>query len=88
MNKNPEISDWQRYIRDNVHTVRAEQNLEGIYEPQGRVIIGRPQESDTNEARICRFDMKSRHEHSLATYDEICNRVRALASTLRTLLRS
>ena len=29
-----QVSDWQRYIRDNVHTVRAEQNLEGIYEPR------------------------------------------------------
>jgi len=83
-----QVSDWQRYIRDNVLTVRAEQNLEGIYEPQGMVIIGRTEDINTSEARVRWLDMKSRHEHALATYDEICNRVRALANTLRTLLRS
>src|SRR6185436_18431166 len=36
-----QITDWERYIRDNVHTVRAELGLADIDSPEGMVVIGR-----------------------------------------------
>jgi len=35
------VSDWQRHVREHVHEVRDVQKLPGIYEPSGRVIMGR-----------------------------------------------
>lgn len=82
-----QVRDWQRYIRDNVQTVRTEQKLDGIDQPGGVVIMGRSADI-TGEAAQRRWrDMKTTHDMNVATYDDVCARVRALASLLRTMLR-
>lgn len=83
-----QVRDWQRYVRDNVHTVRTEQKLENIYDPRGMVIIGRTQDIDGEKAAIRWRDMKNRHELYLFTYDELTERVRALAASLKKLMHN
>lgn len=83
-----QVRDWQRYIRDNVHTVRAEQGIPDIYDPRGMVVIGRTRDIKEGEATIRWRDMKNRHEFALFTYDELSDRVRAIATSLRTMLRA
>jgi len=80
-----QVSDWQRYIRDNAHTVRSELKLKGIYEPKGMVVMGRSAEIDKPDAETRWTDKKNRHEHAVFTYDEIIERVKALAHQLRRL---
>jgi hypothetical protein len=81
-----QVYDWQRYIRDNVHTVRNELGLDGIYEPSGMVIMGRSSAIDSDIARVRWRDLKGDHEPQVFTYDEIIERTRALADSLRHLL--
>jgi len=78
-----QVKDWQRYIRDNVHTVREEQRMPGIYEPAGMVIVGRSSDIDSVEAVTRWKDMKARGEPQLLTYDELIDRARALLLALR-----
>lgn len=78
-----QVRDWQRYIRDNVRTVRDELGLADIYEPKGMVLMGRSGDIEGDKARRRWIDMKNRHEFALFTYDELCERVNALAATLR-----
>jgi len=80
-----QVKDWQRYIRVNMRTVQGEQKLEGIYEPTGVVIMGRSEDIDTDQARTRWNDMKNNHEHELFTFDDLCDRVRSLAISLRRL---
>lgn len=82
-----QVRDWMRYINENLRTVANEQKLKGIYQPNGRVIMGRSQDIDTEEAMLRWKHLKS---ESLAvdTYDDIVDRVRELARTLRSILRS
>jgi hypothetical protein len=82
-----QVRDWQRYIRDNVATVRNELGLTSIYEPDGKVIIGRTAAIAGKDAERRWLDMKSRAEPAVATYDDLCVDVRALAGSLRQLLR-
>lgn len=81
-----QVRDWQRYVRDNVHTVRTELDLPGIYEPNGMVVIGRSGDIPKGDAQIRWRDLKSK-ELELFTYDEWVDRVKALSRTLRKLLR-
>ncbi|MGA9349994.1 MAG: Shedu anti-phage system protein SduA domain-containing protein [Anaerolineae bacterium] len=82
-----QVRDWQRYIRDNVHTVRIEQKLDGIDQPRGVLIIGRTADITGEEALMRWRDMKNTHEMDVATYDDVCDRVRSLAASLRCMLR-
>jgi len=81
-----QVRDWQRYVRDNVHTIRSEVGLDGIYEPRGMVVIGRSNSISTQKAQIRWRDMKSKQDPSIFTYDELCDNVRSLAITLRNTL--
>jgi hypothetical protein len=83
-----QVRDWQRYIRDNVHTVRSEQGFDEIYEPRGMVVMGRTRDIDGDDATIRWRDMKNRHELDLYTYDEIVERVRSLAASLQRFMQS
>jgi hypothetical protein len=78
-----QVRDWRRYIRDNVNTVRVEQNMPGIYEPAGAVVMGRSRDIEGSDATTRWRDMKTTHEFALATYDEMCEHVRAIARQLR-----
>jgi hypothetical protein len=80
-----QVRDWQRYIRDNVHTVRSELGLTDIYEPGGAVVIGRSSMIADSEARLRWRDLKAR-DLNVVTYDELIERVRALAVSLRHVI--
>jgi hypothetical protein len=79
-----QVLDWQRYVRDNIHTMRNEFGLSEIYEPGGMVIMGRSQDINSDEARIRWRDMKGSDSLSLFTYDEIIGRTRGLVVSLRS----
>lgn len=81
-----QVRDWQRYIRDNVHTVRTELGLDEIYEPRGMVIMGRTKDIREGDAMTRWLDMKNKYELDLATYDELNARVRSIAESLRKML--
>jgi hypothetical protein len=83
-----QIRDWQRYIRENVRTVRDELGLTDIYEPRGMVVIGRSKEIDgaDKETKNRWKDIKNKGEFAVFTYDELYESVRALISHLRSLL--
>jgi hypothetical protein len=80
-----QIKDWQRYIRDNVHTVRSELDLPGIYEPHGTVVMGRSSMITGQETRSRWRDLKAR-DIGVLSYDEMVERVRALAVSLRHVI--
>jgi hypothetical protein len=81
-----QVRDWRRYIRDNVHTVRSELGFPEIYEPEGAVVIGRSSMITDGEARLRWRDLKTR-DIGVTTYDEMIERVRALAASLRHVIR-
>ena len=80
-----QVRDWQRYIRENVHTARNELKLTDIYEPKGMVLMGRITDIDSDEANNRWRDMKNNHEFTILTYDDVIDRVRGLASRLKNL---
>ncbi|MHB1034068.1 MAG: Shedu anti-phage system protein SduA domain-containing protein [Pirellulales bacterium] len=80
-----QVRDWKQHVREHVHEVRDVHGLEGIYEPLGVVIMGRTRDIDSDESRRRWQDMKNDFDIELFTYDEICERVRHLAVTLRSL---
>ncbi len=83
-----QVRDWQRYIRDNVHTVRHELGLTDIYEPSGAVIMGRTSDIDSHDASIRWYDIKNKFDLDVYTYDEIVDAVGSLANTLRIMLKA
>ena len=81
-----QVRDWRRYVRDNTQTVRHELGLIDIYEPMGRVIIGRDEHIVTPQGKLRWRDLQQSGDLSLATYDDLVGQVRALATSLRTAL--
>jgi hypothetical protein len=81
-----QVKDWLRYVRDNVNTVRTELGLAAIYEPNGMVIIGRSKDM-REEPQVRWRDLKNNSDFDVFTYDELCARVRNMASMLRRVLR-
>jgi hypothetical protein len=79
-----QVRDWQRYVRDNVHTVRSELGLTDIYEPSGLVVLGRSAMIGTPEKKRRWLDMKAHGQNHVAvmTYDELCEGVMRLAESL------
>jgi len=80
-----QVYDWQRYIRDNVHTVRSELGLSEIYEPKGMVVLGRSGDINELEAKSRWRDIKNRHDHKVYTYDDLIENVKILSSKLKEL---
>lgn len=83
-----QVRDWQRYVRDNVLTVRTELGLSDIYEPRGMVVIGRSGEIATGAASVRWRDIKNNYSIDVYTYDELCERIRSLATSLRAIVRT
>jgi hypothetical protein len=81
-----QVRDWRRYVRDNVQTVRNELGLTDIYEPTGKVIIGRDAHVSSLEAARRWRDLRQSGDLSLQTYDQVVASVRQLAASLRTAL--
>jgi hypothetical protein len=54
-----QVTDWQRFVRDNVHTVRNEMSLPNIYDPRGMMVMGRSRDVQGDEAVI---DQVTGHE--------------------------
>jgi hypothetical protein len=80
-----QIRDWQQHVREHVHEVREVRGLTDIYEPRGVVMMGRTRDIDSDESRRRWRHLKNDFNPEVYTYDEICDRVRQLASTLRNL---
>lgn len=80
-----QVRDWKQHVREHVHEVREVQGLTGIYEPAGVVVMGRTRDIDSADAQRRWDNMKADFEPQVFTYDEICERVRRLASRLRDL---
>ena len=80
-----QIRDWQLHVREHVHEVREVRGLTDIYEPRGVVMMGRTRDIDSDASRRRWRHLKSDFNLEVYTYDEICDRVRQLASTLRNL---
>lgn len=78
-----QVRDWRQYIRENTHTVRDTLKLPDIYEPEGVVILGRTRDIQGDEALRRWRDMKNDHDFRLFSYDDLVDRVKALAATLR-----
>ena len=72
---------------DLAKAVANEQKLEGIYQPDGRVIMGRSQDIDTEEAKQRWKHLKS-EQLAVDTYDDVVAKVRELAKTLDSILLS
>jgi len=86
-----QVRDWQRYIRDNIHTVRTELQLLEIDLPHGMVIIGRATGlfsaalgSAKTRARNTWRDLKAR-DPAVFTYDELIGRVESLSDRLEMI---
>lgn len=79
-----QVKDWIRYINDNVNTVQNEQNLGGIYQPNGRVIMGRDRDIDSVSAKNRWKHLKS-EKMAVETYDDLIARVSNLARILRSV---
>jgi hypothetical protein len=81
-----QVKDWQRFVKDNVHMVRDELGLAGIFDPRGMVIMGRRKDIRHDDAVVRWRDMKNTHELELYNYDDIHDNVVALAKSLRNLI--
>jgi Domain of unknown function (DUF4263) len=81
-----QVRDWKRFINDNVSTVRNEMNLPGIYDPHGMIVMGRSRDIQGEQALSRWRYMKNSYDVSIYTYDELCDRVRAVAISLRNIL--
>ena len=80
-----QVRDWQRYIRENLNTVRSELDLPGISEPKGTVIIGRRAAIQGKEAELRWKDIRTTHPLDILTYDDLLDRARATAESFRQL---
>lgn len=80
-----QIRDWQMYIREHVHHVREIQNLEGIYDPDGLLIMGRSRDIDEPLTRGRWRDMKARRDPTVMTHDEIIDHVRSVGKNLENI---
>ena len=80
-----QVRDWMRYINENLRTVEGEQGLSGIYQPDGRVVMGRSDDIDTEQAKQRWKHLKS-EALLVDTYDDLVARVRQLVAVLRRRL--
>ena len=83
-----QVEQWQGYVSENVRTVRDDYDLPGIDpNPRGIVFVGRASDFDRltgrpkREARN-RWRRKKHSNLMPYTFDEVCDRVIALANQL------
>lgn len=78
-----QITDWKRYIEDNLRTVQYEFGLTGITSnPRGLIVIGRSS-SLTSENRRKLRAMESEHPKlRLMTYDDVYDNAKAMFENL------
>jgi hypothetical protein len=80
-----QVKDWQDYIRRCLRTVEDEQDLPGIGEPAGMVVIGRSSsiiDGDPKQRWAQQKQGDGRIRYTF-TYDELCERVRNLATLIK-----
>jgi hypothetical protein len=82
-----QVRDWQAFIKENPDYTRKILKLVDIYEPSGMVVIGRSSEIDNDLKRRRWKDLKARQDPHVYTYDELCDRVRTLAGSLRSMFQ-
>ena len=80
-----QVRDWQRYVRENIHTARNELGLTGIYEPDGLVVAGLSSQINSDSAQNRWQDLKNNHEFDILTFDELSSRVRIPAHRIRNV---
>ncbi len=83
-----QIEGWKHYIREQLDHVRRIQGLEGISQPTGMVVIGRTRDIVDKLSKQRWDDLKGNTERmQYFTYDELIQRIRALAQSMRRILR-
>ena len=78
-----QITDWKRYLEDNLATVQRELGLSGIStNPMGLVVIGRsPLLSETNRRKLVAM-MNSHPMLQIKTYDDVYDNAKAVIENL------
>jgi hypothetical protein len=78
-----QISDWRRYIEDNLLTVQRELDLPGISSnPKGLIVIGRAQSlSEENRRKLVTLENESPRT-KVMTYDDVFTNVKVLIENL------
>jgi hypothetical protein len=78
-----QISDWKRYIEDNLSTVQRELGLDGVSaNPRGLIIIGRANTvSDQNRRKL--VQMQNEHPKlKILTYDDVYDNAKSVVENL------
>jgi len=78
-----QISDWRRYIEDNLSTVQRELGLPGISSnPKGLIVIGRTQSlSEGNKRKLATLENESPRT-KVMTYDDVFTNAKVLIENL------
>ena len=78
-----QISDWRRYIEDNLSTVQRELGLQGISSnPKGLIVIGRSESlNEQNKRKLVTLENES-PKTKIMTYDDVFVNTKALVENL------
>jgi len=78
-----QITDWRRYIADNVHTVQQELDLPGISgSPRAIIVIGRSHSlNETNRRKLIALEDES-PKTKIMTYDDVFESAKAVVENL------
>jgi len=78
-----QISDWRRYIEDNLSTIQRELDLPGISSnPKGLIVIGRAQTlSEDNRRKLVTIENESLRT-KIMTYDDVFTNAKVLIENL------
>ena|SRR5215472_14122777 len=78
-----QITDWKRYLEDNLTTVQRELNLSSISpNPKSLIVIGRSQSLSPRDRRKLRTMENERPKLKISTYDDIYDAAKAVIENL------
>lgn len=78
-----QISDWRRYIEDNLHTVQRELDLTDISSnPRGLVVIGRSGSLNADNKRKLATLLNESPNTKIMTYDDVFDNAKAVVENL------
>lgn len=78
-----QVEDWREWILENVSYIR--QQLPGLHDPGGLVVIGRRRDLSSANARSLRRKNTELHRIRIETYDDLVDRVRRYITNLQTI---
>lgn len=76
-----QVEDWREWISENI--AYARQNLPGIQEPSGVVIMGRKRDMTRKNEKALRRRNRDRSAVTVWTYDDMLERLRRFIRNLR-----